>query len=216
MHYARLRRLGKTGTAARLTRRKYAEKSCKVKNCGRKAYGLELCEMHYARLRRTGDTGEAAPRHVPGRICKVNGCTKPHSGRGYCNMHLMRVLTNGAPGKVGPIHDGSGYIKDGYRIINKPGHPNANAKSAIAEHVYVMSNVLNRPIVRGETVHHKNGIRHDNEPSNLELWTKNHPSGQRVSDRIDYAIKLLRQYAPDEMLWPADSSEIRAVFMPQK
>ena len=39
-----------------------------------------------------------------------------------------------------------------------------------------------------------NGVRDDNRPENLELWSKAQPAGQRVEDKITWAIELLERY----------------------
>lgn len=89
---------------------------------------------------------------------------------------------------------GEGHIRTGYRAFTKKGHPNSSKKGVIFEHVYVMSEYLGRPLLKGETVHHKNGIRDDNRIENLELWSTRQCKGQRVEDKINWCKEFLQQY----------------------
>ena len=60
-----------------------------------------------------------------------------------------------------------------------------------------MEQHLGRKLHSKETVHHLNGVRHDNRLENLELWSSHHPYGQRVEDKLDWAMDLLQVYAED-------------------
>jgi len=51
-----------------------------------------------------------------------------------------------------------------------------------------MSLILGRELSARENVHHKNGVRTDNRPENLELWVKPQPIGQRPEDLVAWVV----------------------------
>lgn len=93
--------------------------------------------------------------------------------------------------KGGIKKDGGGYLRE-----YCPGHPNAY-KNYVSQHRLVMEGMLGRYLRPEESVHHKNGIRNDNRPANLELWVKSHPQGQRVADLVAWCVEQIKRYQPE-------------------
>ena len=79
--------------------------------------------------------------------------------------------------------------------LHRPTHPNASKGNGnVGEHIWVMSQVLGRALRKGETVHHRNGIRADNRPENLELRTHIHPAGQSIEDMLNFCEWYVSEY----------------------
>jgi len=150
---------------------------------------------------RTGNAGEAELIAHPnrrskyaGKTCAVDGCDRAAKTLGWCRMHYSRWKRTGdAVGKWGAQPRRSqGYITtDGYRMS-----PERRGGRPVLEHRLVMERMIGRSLYRHEEPHHKNGIRDDNSPGNLELWVKwRQPNGQRLSDLLEF----IARYYPDEM-----------------
>lgn len=165
---------------------------CTVEGCGRPYSAKGYCTKHYVQWKRTGTPTPDVP---PPRLCSILGCDKPHRAHGFCGKHYQRWRDNGDPTVVKIAPHGAGTIdRKGYRLVSRPGHPNAQANGKIREHRLVMSEMLGRPLRDDENVHHRNGIRHQNHPDNLELWVSIQPCGQTVPDLLAFAREIIDRY----------------------
>jgi hypothetical protein len=82
--------------------------------------------------------------------------------------------------------DRAGYIR-----VKSSGHPRANTHGYVLEHILIVEKRIGRFVGKTETIHHINGIRSDNRDENLELWDKNHPPGQRNSEKMPFYMAEL-------------------------
>jgi hypothetical protein len=104
----------------------------------------------------------------------------------------------GRKAELSPNWKGGVQNSSGYRLIRMPEHPNSQRRTGyVMEHIVVMSEHLGRPLLPGETVHHRNGVRDDNRIENLELWSTSQPYGQRVADKVEWAKQILAVYGAD-------------------
>lgn len=156
--------------------------SCKQNKWARKGYEKNhICASCYHTKAIVGKKLNNAPHRDD---CKCGRC---RIGKGYFKGR------NNPMWKGGIKKLASGYV---YVFID-PDHKFYSMVSKgvgtgyVAEHRLVMAESIGRPLLREETVHHKNGIRNDNRIENLELWKSNHNSGQRLEDQILWAIEIL-------------------------
>jgi HNH endonuclease len=84
-------------------------------------------------------------------------------------------------------------IRRKYAMLRIPAQ-NGNPTYEILEHRYVMEQKIGRKLFPEETVHHINGDRFNNDISNLELFSSRHGPGQRVIDKVRFAIEMIRLY----------------------
>lgn len=162
--------------------------------CGDKAGRLRrgLCAKCYERFRK------ARPDAAR---CSASECTKASVILGMCQKHYSRIRRNGtlsltrcAPGEGASRRS----LFRGYVLIGDS-----------YEHRTLAEKLLGRSLIPGETVHHRNGVRHENTigpcvtdthcacadgPHNLELWAKAQPAGQRVADLLAFAERILALY----------------------
>lgn len=148
-------------------RRKDADERHKTvcKNCGKEFY----------KTRRKGSGTIYNTQELCSKQCKNEWVSKQwHAQRGTLQQITRRV-------------------KRRYVVLRIPAQ-NGTPAHEILEHRYVMEQKLGRKLLTEETVHHINGDRQHNDPSNLELFSSRHGPGQRVVDKVNFAIEILTLY----------------------
>jgi hypothetical protein len=197
MHYHRRRRTGSTGEAdSRINRE--GPKPCQAAGCSDDSRYAGYCNKHYTRLIRHGDVSVIKRQKSATGVCSASDCNKKVTYTDFCRKHKARFDKYGDPNVTmkAPPGEGERYVaKSGYVQVKRPDHPNVRPNGWLAEHTVVMAEVMGRPLLPGENVHHKNGVKDDNRPENLELWVSMQPSGQRPEDLVTFAHEILNRYS---------------------
>lgn len=170
-------------------------RGCSVDGCPGVHEARGLCHLHYDRYR----VQNAPP-------CSVEGCESNAYARGVCRMHHHRLIKHGTAGaaeRQKRLNGTGGINRDGYRMVTVDGVKRQ-------EHRVVMERVLGRSLLESESVHHRNGVRHDNRPGNLELWVRPQVAGQRVEDLIAFVVQQYPEQVADLLALQPDLKAVVA------
>lgn len=159
------------------------ERECSWWNCQEPAKRDGKCDLHY------GGRG-SGQRKAGIEFCSVvdpdgTRCEELIVGRGLCSAHYARWSKAGDPGPVARLKrkNGEGYVDpNGYIQVQRGGVKRL-------QHQWVMEEMLGVPLdtVNFE-IHHKNGLRSDNRPENLELKWVGHGAGQNLEDLVAFIV----------------------------
>jgi hypothetical protein len=191
---------------------------CVVHGCGRRPKARALCIMHYNQFVDGKDlgvelAGDSFVKTVypPTACCILPGCANRPVNRWMCSKHtqqreagiiseqgepLRPLMPNKGPKrKDGSIIDGAGYAL----VMPPSGYQGKTRQGRVLEHRLVMEQKLGRLLERWEIVHHKNGVKPDNRPENLELMTqREHPPAHEYTlEQAELALNALQQNDPE-------------------
>ena len=178
-HYLRLLRKGGPGLR------------CTEQGCDALSRKAKLCLRHYERAVETGGIG--------GEVCEFPACGRASTAKGLCQTHYMQRRSGKKLSEIRASGDWGAWFTNpkGYRQRKRTVD---GVTEKQLEHRLVMSEILGRELLPEENVHHKNGVRDDNRPENLEVWNKSQPAGQRPQDKVENALEILSLYAPHLIL----------------
>ena len=90
-----------------------------------------------------------------------------------CGMHTQRVRRYGDPHYITPEAQRRANNRASMLARGIDLKPDTYKKFyGRHEHRVIAEQIIGRPLAKGEIVHHKDGNKHNNDPSNLEVMTQ--------------------------------------------
>jgi endogenous inhibitor of DNA gyrase (YacG/DUF329 family) len=169
----------KCANAKKIEEANLNDRSLVCKHCG-KEFVRNLTDKELANGKGKYCSRECHNKHIAWEQLYCEQCGKPLK-RGYGDKYCSKKCAG-----LSKRHENGYLVPSGYIMMT------VEDGRRVPQHRYVMEQMVGRVLFPEETVHHKNGIRDDNDPSNLELWTNAHPYGQRVKDLISFVVKQYR------------------------
>lgn len=128
-------------------------------------------------------------RKLPDKSCPVCGeIFRPlRAGSKYCSNPCARSLNGGKNKKQESWwKNAKGYIEGRIWISDE-------VQIRVKQHRFIAEGILGRPLAAHEDVHHKNGIKDDNRPENLEVISRSEHSKMTNKNRAyskGYSLNL--------------------------
>ena len=117
--------------------------------------------------------GNRAPP-MPKKCC-IEGCTNDTSkgSKGMCGMHAARVRRYGDPNYITPENQRRKNNRESQLQRFTQVKPDTYRKLH-GRHIHrvIAEQVIGRPLAKGEIVHHIDGNKQNNDPSNLQVMTQ--------------------------------------------
>lgn len=136
---------------------------CLAPDCSRKAKTrMGYCIMHYKRVMRNGTT-ETTLRQYKEHKCEF--CKTEHGPfrKGLCNACRVRLQRKGYVERDRAVNGTGTTTVDGYALVTENG-------KRVYLHRLIMEELLGRKLTEHEVVHHIDGDKLNNDPSNLKLF----------------------------------------------
>jgi len=107
------------------------------------------------------------------KACSIEGCNKPANSHGMCGMHAQRMRRYGDPHYVTPEHQRRANNRAAQLARVDSVKPDTYRKRhGRHEHRVIAEQMIGRPLMPGEIVHHIDGDKQNNDPSNLQVMTQ--------------------------------------------